>query len=205
MVQITRQDVADIVNVYLRNALEARVSYGTNSYPSDFGDANYSGATNSSPAAFSAANLPSGAINAASVATGVLAYVRNWGRVRNTQFLSYYNTRGSLSVRQNVTGVTRLANSIALVRSQANASSNGDGGAGWDVNTWVDPWLAGIDDAVATPPSAGTTASRAQTISYCQRVYNQIVQKDVASTLRITKTFCHSNCYTAPHANRGRR
>lgn len=205
MVQITRQDVANIVNTYLRDRLESRISYGSNSYPSDFEDPNYGGNVGSGPAGFNPNVLPAGPIKASAVAAAISEYVKGWGRVRNTQFLSYYNTKGSLSIRQNVTGVTRLASSIALVRTQAAASSNGDGGAGWSVGSWVDPWLGGIEDYAGSPPAANTTASRAGVIDYCTRVFNQISSRDVAGTLRITKTFCHSNCYKAPHSNRGRR
>ena len=205
MVQITRQDVANIVNTYLRDRLESRVSYGANSYPSDFADPNYSGNVGSAQATFNPNVLPAGPIKASAVAATISEYVKAWGRVRNTQFLSYYNTKGSLSVRQNVTGVTKLASSIALTHSQAAASSNGDGGAGWSVGSWVDPWLGGIEDYAGSPPAANTTATRAGVIDYCTRVFDQIAARDVAGTLRITKTFCHSNCYTAPHLNRGRR
>lgn len=205
MVQITRQDVADIVNGYLRDRLDARVSYGSDSYPSDFADPNYSGPVGGRPAAYVAGLLPGGAINAASISATISAYVRNWGRVRTTQFLSYYNTRGALSIRQNVTAVTRLTTSVATVRNQASLGGNTNGGGGWSVGGWVDPWLNGIDTPVASPPVANTNATRSGVIDYCNRVFNKIVALDSSNVLRITKQFCHSNCYTAPHGNRGRR
>lgn len=203
MAAITRQDIANIVNSYLRNRLEGRISYGSNSYPSDFGDPNYGGNTGTQVGAFESNWLPTGPIKAEAVVANIAIYARNWARVRSIQFLSYYNTKGSLSVRQNVTGITRLSSSVALTRTQARPA-NSNGGGAWSASDYVDPYLSGIDNRQASPMAAGQDATRAGVINYCERVYNHIVNLS-NSTLRITKNFCHSNCHSDCHSNRGRR
>lgn len=203
MAEITRQDVANIINSYLRNRLDSRVSYGSNNYPSDFGDPNYAGNTGIVTGEFSSSWLPVGPVKADAVVANISAYSRNWARVRSMQFLSYYNTAGSLSVRQNVTGITRLSSSVALTRTQARPA-NSNGGGAWSASDYVDPYLHGIDNYAASPMSAGQNASRAEVINYCERVYAHIVNLS-NQTLRITKTFCHSNCHSDCHSNRGRR
>jgi hypothetical protein len=204
MAAITRQDVANIINSYLRNRLEGRVSYGSNNYPSDFADPNYGGNTGTVVGAFDASVLPAGPVKAEAVVANIASYVRNWGRVRSIQFLSYYNSKGSLSVRQNVTGITRLSSSVALTRTQAAVSNSNSTSGAWSVGDYVDPYLNGIDTRQASPMAAGQNASRAEVINYCERVYNHIVNLS-NSTLRITKNFCHSNCHSDCHSNRGRR
>jgi len=203
MAAITRQDVANIINSYLRNRLEGRISYGSNSYPSDFGDPNYGGNTGIQVGDFDANWLPAGPVRAEPVVANIASYVRNWARVRSIQFLSYYNTKGSLSVRQDVTGITRLSSSVALTRNQA-AVANSNGGGAWSAGDYVDPYLHGIDTRQWTTIVAGQNATRSEVINYCERVYNHIVNLS-NSTLRITKTFCHSNCHSQCHGNRGRR
>lgn len=204
MAAITRQDVANIINSYLRNRLEGRISYGSNSYPSDFGDPNYGGNTGIQVGDFDANWLPAGPVKAEPVVANIANYVRNWARVRSIQFLSYYNNNGSLSVRQNVTGITRLSSSIALTRTQAAVSNANSTAGAWSAGDYVDPYLHGIDTRQWTAIVAGENATRSEVINYCDRVYNHIVSLS-NSTLRITKTFCHSNCHSQCHANRGRR
>lgn len=205
MADISRRDIANIINSYLAERLDGRISYAGNLYPADFNDPNYSGSTGVGTPRLSEGNLPAGVVSSSAVVALIRSYVRNWGRVRTVQFLSYYNNKGSLQLRQNVFGVTRLSTSIATVRTQAAASSNGDGGAGWSAGAWIDPWLVGIDNDAASPPAPNLVASINELVNYCNRVYSQITQLDNANGLRITKTFCHSNCHSDCHINRGRR
>jgi len=204
MADITRQDIANIITAYLRDRLDSRVSYGNNNYPSDFGDPNYGGNTGIVTGGFAASWLPAGPVNAEAVVANIAAYGRNWARVRSIQFLSYYNSGGSLSVRQNTTGITRLTSSVALTRTQAAVANANSSAGGWSAGDYVDPYLHGVDNRAAWPPSAGQVVSRGELINYCERVYANIVNLS-NQTLRITKTFCHSNCHSDCHSNRGRR
>jgi len=205
MAAITRVTAASLINNALRNRLNGNIGYGTNYFLSDFTSAYFGGTTAGIYENFTASDIPEGPINASVLVNAISAYMRKWGRIRLTQFVSYYSANTGTSVRQNVTTYSYLNTSVPSNAYQPAGSNNNTSGAAFTQTGWFDPYMHAIGDQAGGAPSAGSSVITSAITNYCNNLFNQYVSLNTNNKLVLTRTFCHSNCHDNCHTSRGRR
>lgn len=166
------------VNALIRNPINARIAYGTNNIPHANTPSSWFGGTTAGLGALAVDSNVQGTAGAAKLNNMIRNYSRLFNRICRKRMIIYYNNKGSLQVRSDVTGIGNFATGVA---ASAIASP-------------------------ATEFRAGSDIQEAALNSHLNSMYNSWWNNAGNTTVEtLTYTVCHTSCHSNCNCNRGRR